>query len=226
MVGKIKAEIKSLVQVAEDTLQVSFKPLEKFEFLPGQYMIIDIPQLVTQQKRTRHFSIASSPDEKEIRIAFRRGFSDFKKFLQDEDNIGQEVTLLGPFGRFFLSEEKSELVFIAGGIGITPFMDLIPYSLKHNLGHKITLIYTNNSEQRAVFLRELKELDKKYEDFNLISIIGRADANFIKKHIKNLKAKHFFICGTDAMVDSVKEMLSSELKILPEKIHFEGFSGY
>jgi len=226
MVGKIKAEIKSLVWVAEDTLQVSFKPLEKFEFLPGQYLILDIPQLVTSQKRTRHFSIASSPDEKEVKIAFRRGLSDFKKFLQDENNVGESVTLLGPFGKFFLPEEKSELVFIAGGIGITPFMDLIPYSLKHNLGHKITLIYTNKSEQRAVFLRELVELDKKYEDFVLINKIGKVDASFIKKHIKNLKAKHFYICGTDAMVDGVKEILSAELNIEQEKIHTEGFDGY
>src|SRR3989344_1548269 len=226
MVSKIKAKISFVKEIAEDSVEVGFTPLEKFEFLPGQYMIIDIFKLVTPQKRTRHFSIASSPDEKEVKIAFRRGLSDFKKFLQDENNVGESVTLLGPFGKFFLPEEKSELVFIAGGIGITPFMDLIPYSLKHNLGHKITLIYTNKSEQRAVFLRELVELDKKYEDFVLINKIGKVDASFIKKHIKNLKAKHFYICGTDAMVDGVKEILSAELNIEQEKIHTEGFDGY
>ena len=234
MITKINATLKEIKQIAEGTKEITLIPEEDFIFILGQYLRIEVPQLQTEGKKSLPFSIASPPysissplNEKEIKIAFREGISDFKKFIQNENNVGEKIIIQGPFGRMALpseEEEKSEIVFIAGGIGITPFMDLIPYSLK-NHQHKITLLYSNKLKERAAYLEELKFLEEKHEKFKIIDTYKRIDADFINSKIENLQNKIFYICGTIEMVDTIKSILES-LEIPKEKIHFEKFSGY
>ena len=139
-------------------MQVTFKVEGPFSFMAGQYCFVTLPNLLYPDDRLgkRHFSIVNSPNEKGIiTIATRLRDSGFKKTL-NELPLGSEVNL-GPIaGAFTLPTDfKRPLVFIAGGIGITPYMSMLRYISEEKLPYKITLIYSNRDKNTTAYFDEI-----------------------------------------------------------------------
>ena len=115
--------------VAEDTYEITLDTKgSDFSFTSGQYVWITIPEPKETDDRgdTRAFSIASSPEENKIRVVFRnpKDSSAFKRNIL-QMQTGEKLKILGPFGFFTIkTEEKNDLVFIAGGVGISPFLSI------------------------------------------------------------------------------------------------------
>src|SRR3989344_9620287 len=122
---------------AKGTYSFYFDNRNKIKYLPGQYFYFTLPQLNYDDARgpTRHFTISSSPSEKEFKFTTRiREKSGYKKTLF-ELPMGTNLEVEGPNGTFILDEnEKGEHILIAGGIGITPFRSFIKYNLDKDLG--------------------------------------------------------------------------------------------
>ena len=122
---------------------------EKLSWEPGQYIYITLPYLNYPDERgdTRHFTISSSPTEGDlIRITIRiRQESGYKKTL-DELPIGSEVEGKGPQGTFLFDSKIEYNIFLAGGIGITPFRSIIKNVIDDKQKQKtnIHLIYSNS----------------------------------------------------------------------------------
>lgn len=90
----------------------------------------------------RHLSITSSPSENDLSFATKLSKSAFKRTLR-ELSTGETIKIEKPMGRFVLEDEmRDRLIFIAGGIGITPFRSIIRYNLDAQAGHAITLVYS------------------------------------------------------------------------------------
>ena len=134
-------------------------PDKEFEFLAGQYIYLTLPKLNYPDPRgaTRHFTISSSPTElPKICITTRiRVESGFKKTL-DEVEAGVSIEADAPFGEFTLNEnDLTPQVFIAGGIGITPFRSMLKYVFDKKLPIPIALIYSNSTPEQITFKSEL-----------------------------------------------------------------------
>ncbi len=170
-----KGTIVFVKKIAKRTIEVAVKVPDDFNFIAGQYIWLMISELKYPDPRgnTRMFSIASSPNHRgELEIIFRISESGYKKTLV-EMAPGTEVTFSGPYGPLKLPEDNSRpIVFIAGGVGITPFLSMIRFSNETHSGHKITLIYTNTNEQEAAYLDELVRIEKENPNFKLLSIAG------------------------------------------------------
>lgn len=167
MIGKLVDK----KEVATGTLQVAFEVAEPFTFKAGQYCFITLKDLKYPDDRgnRRHFSIVNSPNKKGIIIfTTRESDSGFKKTL-DELAIGTEVEL-GPIaGVFTLPDDtKKTLVFIAGGIGITPFMSMLQYLKETNNPYNITLVYSNRDQSSTAFLDEIQNFQFSILNFQLI----------------------------------------------------------
>src|SRR3990167_11558916 len=109
-----------------------------FIFQAGEYV-----QIVLEDGLKHYFSVMSSPNELPVlKIATRPSQSEFKKTLLQMP-IASEVEINGPWGDLFLPEDGKERTyyFVAGGIGITPFMSMIKYKVEENLPYDITLLY-------------------------------------------------------------------------------------
>src|SRR3990167_9795673 len=146
---------------AKNTTSFFLKPERPVSFLPGQYYYFTIPVLKFPDPKgaTRHLTISSSPTEGNIlRVTTRiREESGFKKSL-DELPIGTQIDGEGPNGTFVFDEkEKLINVFVAGGVGITPFRSMIKYIVDKNLTTPIYLIYSN-SDNDFVFKKEFDEI--------------------------------------------------------------------
>lgn len=235
----MQAIIKSKEEIAQGTLMVTFDLLgEQPEFKAGQYFFLTLPKLTFPDERgaRRHFSITNSPNEKGVFImATRLSDSGFKKTLQ-ELPIGSEVEV-GPIaGAFVLPESFNQsLVFIAGGIGITPFMSMLRYAQEEKLPANITLIYSNRNQASSAFLKELQGLSKKIPNLKLVFTMTEdeswqgekrmVDAKFIKDYTNQLTNPLFFVVGPPPMTDAILGELK-KTGIQDQNIKIEKFTGY
>lgn len=219
MIGKIIDK----KEIATSTLQITFQVNEEFTFKPGQYITVVLANI------KKYFSIVNSPDEKGIiTIATRLRDSDFKKTLK-ELPLGSTVEL-GPIsGSFVLPEDNTRLlVFIAGGIGITPYMSMLRYVKNHNLNYKITLLYSNKDQAGTAYFEEVqkfKSILTMTEDSAWAGEKRRIDAGFIKEYFPDLNANAYFVVGPPPMVEAVqKTLLEAGVEI--NNITIENFTGY
>lgn len=210
-------------EIATSTLQVTFETREPFTFKPGQYISVTLANI------KKYFSIVNSPDEKGIiTIATRLRDSGFKKSLRELE-IGAEVEL-GPIsGSFVLPEDTTRpLIFIAGGIGITPYMSMLRYIKNHNLNYKITLLYSSRDQASTAYFEEVKNFKSiltMTEDPAWAGEKRRIDANFIKEYFPDLNTSAYFVVGPPAMVEAVqKALLEAGVEI--NNITIENFTGY
>ena len=235
----MKAKVISKEEIAQGTLMVTFEVVDLLpEFKAGQYFFITLPKLYYPDERgpRRHFSVVNSPNEKGIlSMATRLTESGFKKTLA-ELPLGTEVEV-GPIaGVFVLPENLNRpLVFISGGIGITPFMSMLKFVKEEKLPANITLIYSNRNQQSTAFLKELEELAKKIPNFKLVLTMTedngwsgekrKVDGQFIKEYTSNLQNPYFMVVGPPAMTEAVIIELK-KIGVEDQNIKVEKFTGY
>ena len=119
--------------------------LEKFDFIPGQFVTLDLPIHEKPNKRWRSYSIASWPDGTNVFelciVQLDNGAG--THYLFNEIKEGSEITLRGPVGVFTLPENiEKEIFLICTGTGIAPFRSMAHHIINHNISHqKIHLIF-------------------------------------------------------------------------------------
>src|ERR1035437_1678303 len=213
---RLTLKLKEAIQVTPDTAEFIFDTDEPFYFKPGQYLEWTLGhKKVDSRGNRRYFTIASSPTEKELRLGvkFYPKPSSFKKalaYLNDGDTIiASQLS-----GDFVLPRNKKrKLVFIAGGIGITPFRSMIKYLIDTKQKRDIVLIYSNKTEMDIVYkdifdqasgylnLKTIYTLtDLKDEQTNWVGKRGFVDGKMILEEIKDWKERTFYISGPPSMV--------------------------
>ncbi len=237
----MKASLKERKEIALGTFLFTYDLGEQeFVFKAGQWFFIEIPNppYTDERGNRRHFSIVNSPTQKGIiTMATRIGenSSAFKRSLR-EIPLGTQVEIEGPRGIFGLPQESTmPLVFIAGGIGITPFMSMLGYVHDQKLPYTITLFYSNSTPQTTAFASDLEKLAEEIPQFKLVSIITqdpnwtgekrRVDAAVLEDHLKTLEDKLYFVVGPPQMATGTQEMLI-QAGIASENIKRESFTGY
>lgn len=229
-------------QVAKDAYAFSFDTsASEFNFLAGQYIRIFLPhQNPDERGIQRLFSIAKSPLEKgTLRIVTRILKSTFKKHLL-ELTPRTQVKFFGPMGQFvFKDEETQPHIFLAGGIGITPYLSMIPYIAEKNLSTKVTLFVSFSTVEDVIYYDKLNEVSKEHPNIKLVFTVtkpeesqkpwngetGRISEDLIKKYAPDYSSSLFYISGPPAMVLAMEEMVKG-MQIPQEKIRKEQFTGY
>lgn len=232
---------------AKGTKSFFWKPEKSVDYLPGQYYYFTLSKLDYPDPRgtTRHFTVSSSPTEGSLlRLTTRiREESGFKKTL-DELPIGAEIEGEGPNGTFILDEkEPGPHVFLAGGIGITPFRSIIKYLVDKKIDTEVFLIYSNSLPEEIAYRKELEEFAKEHPNIKIAMTVskpeeskekwtgltGRIDDNLIKKLLGSwkleLSAPTFWVVGPPPFIDAMEEVLE-KLKVISDKIRSEKFTGY
>jgi ferredoxin-NADP reductase len=216
--------------VAKGTHEVTFARPQAFTFAAGQYTQVAVPALIAPDPkgRSRQFSLASSPEDTDtIKVVFRDSGSGFKKTLMAAP-INSTVTVEQAAGSFLLPREiRQPQVFVAGGIGITPFMSYLPQlRAQDTRAHQVTLIYGNRNEESAAYLDELEALAVEKKHFALTSLYERpTPAVFAKLAQEEYPGAIWWIVGPPAMVSVVVGGLQSG-GVSRNNILTESFVGY
>ncbi|MEN9613438.1 MAG: hypothetical protein RLZZ628_4252, partial [Bacteroidota bacterium] len=189
-------------------LVVKLQKGEKLPFLQGQYANLDIPN--TGVHRSYSFSRDSGGDVLEFIIKLiPNGL--MSNYLRDKVKIGDILNLKGPTGSFYLRDLHRPTLFFAGGTGIAPFLAMLEKLSKHKVKHTIQLFYGANTEANLVELERLNAFKKIMPfDYHTVSVEPTPNHaqgfvnQWITKEVLNAKEYDIYICGPNAMVESVK----------------------
>jgi len=227
--------------IAKGTLALSVGKPEGFKFVAGQAVYAVIPDLkkADAKGKVRTFSIASAPQDAELEIAMRQTDTSFKHYLATA-KAGSPVQIEGPYGDLALHEDANRpAVFLAGGIGVTPFRSMVLDASNRGLQHRLFLFYSNRKPEDAAYLAELRELEQKNPRFKLIAVFtegeavprsttvehGYITAEMIAKHAGDLAAPIFYVAGPPAMVSAMEGVLKSA-GVNQRNVRAEKFVGY
>lgn len=209
-------KILELVQETPQAITLQCEKPEVLNYTAGQYAFLSLePHEKTLRKP---LSFSSAPSEQNISFTKRLSQSEFSVGLT-KLKPGDTVTIEGPLGTFILPEKPAQIVFIAGGIGITPFRSMLLANAMEST-HTITLLYGNTAEAEIIFKKELEQFNPQYQ------IGGTITADFIKKKVPEYSSKLFYICGSPAMVRAMCNILQNELCIPNTQIKVEKLAGY
>ncbi len=233
--------LRSSEEIAEGTMAFHFEKPNGFSFKPGQaidIVLIDPP--ASDADSAKHtFSLISAPFQGELAIATRMRDSTFKRALKALP-IGSPAKLEGPFGSLTLHSNRARpAVFIAGGIGITPFMSILRQAARDQLPQHLLLLYSNRRPEDAAFLAELHELEQYNKSFRLVATMtdmersgrswpgrtGSIDPGLMRKLAGELSAPIYYVAGPPSMVAGLREMLNLA-DVNDDDIRSEEFYGY
>ena len=221
--------------VAERTLAFYFDKPAGFSHDAGQNVMLSLiePPAMDAAGPSRPFTLASAPHEPELMIATRMRDSSFKRHLGSVP-LGTRLEIDGPAGLLVLHEDVSRpAVFLAGGIGITPFLAMARDAEKRKLPHRIVLFYSNRRPRDAAFLAELERLQG--DRFRLVTTMTdapewrgerrRISRELLAEHLPDLRSPIYYFAGPPGMTMAVQGMLS-ELGVAEDDMRSEEFYGY
>ena len=227
LVPTIKVRVTDVVQLDNKVTQIDLTPRTGQRFpdtwLPGQFAFL---RLKSKQWRydDHPFSIVSAPSDGKISFA-AKAVGDFTTWLP-QLSVGTEAQLEGPYGGFsYLHHTNRYQVWIAGGIGITPFIAMANHLAKtKNEAYSIQLVYSVANAEEAVFASQLAEIAQIHPSFSLVlwdtSQKGYFTADWLTPD--QIKSAEFMICGPQPMMRSIEKQLHSK-KVNPSRIHMERF---
>lgn len=202
------------------------------------FTLVEAPQ-TDAQGASRTFTLASAPHEPELMIATRMRDSAYKRVLKSAAP-GAPVRIDGPGGAMVLHENAARpAVFLAGGIGVTPFLCMARHAAKLCLPHRITLFYSNRRPEDAAFLDELRALEQRNPNYRLVATMSEAEtssqpwegetgfirADMLERYLENLRGPAYYLAGPPGMTMAMQSMLSA-LGVKENDINSEEFYGY
>lgn len=233
--------VVSVEEIAGGTIAVRLEKPAGFTYRAGQalYLMLGEAAAGDDGGRIRTFSIASAPHEEHLLLATRVGSSAFKSALRAL-KPGASVVIDGPYGDLVVDPTGSRpVVFLAGGIGITPFRSLIVDALHRGLSRGVLLVYINRTSESAAFLPELSALQGRHPSFRLAPMMsevlphdsaengarGHVTRGTLEAHVGELSAPTYVIAGPSSMVAAMQTLLR-DAGVNPRDISAEMFSGY
>lgn len=217
-------------------------------FLPGQFLTfrLDVPTGEATEAIIRCYSLSDAPRPDAYRVSIKRvpapSGSDYPPgrssgFFHDHVAVGSQLQVRSPAGHFHIDRSDAPVVLIAGGIGITPMLSMLNWSLAEQPGREVWLFYGVRHGREMVMKSHLAALAATYPNFHLRLCFsdplpedeagrdyhhrGRVDVSLLRAQLP-LKPYHFYICGPTPMMASMVSALE-DWGVPDAHIHFEAF---
>lgn len=235
-------EIKD--NVPEDTVSFKLERRDKkgnfIKYKPGQFITLDLDTKKDEKGPQRCLTLSSSPSESFLMFTTKIRDSLFKQKLESI-SPGSDLSVKPPSGKFTFPEDKTkDVIFISGGIGVTPFRSMLKYSVDMNMPTNILMFDSNKSPDKILFKDEFDQWQKMNKNLKIVHTltedvpnrwkgeVGRIDEKMLRKYISSGKIDNsiFYICGPPKMVENVKKLLKEKLEVSEKNIVVEQFTGY
>ena len=214
-----------------------FKPDERIEFLPGQFL-----QLIFDQENrnnpdlNKYLSFSSAPGKEYFEVTKRISGSEFSQALT-KLKIGDKVLVKSPMGNCVFKDEYAKIGFLVGGIGITPAISILEYIISKNIDTDVCLLYSNRTEEDIAFKAEIDSWSKQNPNIKPVYVVtncapkdqkcyfGTINEQFLIDNIYDTKQRIFFIFGAPNMVAAMKN-ICLEIGCIKDMVKVENFIGY
>ena len=236
---KLLPRLKQQIKLTPDTADFVFTPDRPVKFMAGQYMEWTLPHDGADSRgNRRYFTLASSPTETDLRIGvkFYPNGSSFKHAMQAMTKTTPiSAGQLG--GSFTLPKDpQRKLVFVAGGIGVTPYRSMIKYLLDTNDRRDVTLLYSERTADELVYTDIFSEAEEKLGAHIVYTLTDKPPANWhgrtgfitpelIKTEVPDYRDRLFYLSGPHTMVKAMEAALK-DLGVTKRNIKTDFFPGY
>ncbi len=241
---RLKARSWTVVEVKKESHNVWTVKLEPPvgadvpDYLPGQFHFLTLYRHKGPRPEEHPFTISSSPTEKRFVTSTIKASGDFTATIGESTCGSDAAARQGAFGRFSsaLHPEEKDLVFIAGGIGVTPFISMLRWMRDVKWDGGVTLLWSNRAERDILFRDELDALVRdgvpalkvvhvlSEPDASWQGAKGRIDEAILKPFVDAEAAgKVFYVCGPPGMIKSISAALRS-LGVSRRRIRSERFA--
>ncbi len=232
-----QGEVERIENLSENTREFSLKVIDEqqFDFVPGQFITLDLPVSDKRLNRWRSYSLADMPDGNNIKLCISKMEGGLgTTYLFDEVRPGSVLKFKGPDGNFVLPEKiESDLVFVCNGTGVAPFRSMIKHIYRNNLIHsKIHLIFGGRTIDNILYREEFEQLASEQKEFDYDVAISREDVSdngfysgyvhqiYLEKY-GQLDDQIFFLCGWTEMIDEAVANLLLKLGADKSQIKYE-----
>jgi ring-1,2-phenylacetyl-CoA epoxidase subunit PaaE len=236
--------IDNLRQETADAMSMSFAVPQElaadYAFEPGQYLTLRTT--MDGEEVRRSYSICSSPDDAELRIAVKKiDGGAFSTWALEDLKHGDELDVMTPTGRFGVKHAPDQArihVGFAAGSGITPIISIIRGILAREPNSRFFLFYGNRTTSGVLFREALEELKDRFmgrfslfhvlskEEQDLPILHGRLDRQKVELLLRAMvpaaAVDHVFVCGPTAMSEEI-EKTCIDLGIAADRVHVERF---
>lgn len=199
---------------------IEVQDTSRLDYIPGQFVTLDLPIHEKPHKRLRSYSVASWPDGSNVFelliVLAKEGLG--TQYLFTEVSTGTELTFRGPMGVFTLPQDLTKEIFlICTGTGIAPFRSMINYLALHKIPFRaIHLIFGCRVKDDLLYYDELKTLEQQLPGFHYYPTLSRQEweghHGYVHPIYEALCADKpdalFFLCGWKNMVDEAKKRIT------------------
>ncbi len=211
---------------------------DTIDFVPGRYIQLLTPVYEKSSEEVyRAYSVASDPAQKNIIDLIIRlvpgGIC--TTYCFEHLKVGDTVKFNGPYGEFRLTETDSEMVFIAGGSGMAPFVSILHDMKNKNSRRKATYYFGANKVDELFLLDEMRQFEKDLANFKFVPVISQPDydkswngetglvTEAVQRNVKNASQCEGYLCGSPGLIDAAIEVLK-KLGMTEDKIYYDKFA--
>ena len=229
--ASFEAAISEVRQLSASTIALSIKgeSLSRLAFLPGQYVNLKVPG----SEQSRAYSFSSLQRDGEVSFLIRNVPGGLmSSFLTGLAKAGDQMTLAGPLGSFYLRPIQRPLLLLAGGTGLAPFTAMLEKIAEQGSAHPVHLIYGVTNDFDLVELDRLQDLAARIPGFTFSACVANPESQYPQKGYvtQHIEPRHLndgdvdvYLCGPPPMVEAVSRYLG-EQGINPANFYFEKFA--
>jgi predicted ferric reductase len=191
----------------------------------GQFLFVHFPEDKIL-KESHPFTISSAPEENVLRLTIKAS-GDFTRYLFSNLRPDMHAVVEGAYGMFDYKSGGQKQIWIAGGIGLTPFLSFIR-DMDGNLSQNVDFYYTVRHPEEALFLDEIKAAAEKNACFRPHIRFSATEGSLSMDHIlKNTNGDlvdyHVYLCGPLPMIQAFEKKFGA-LGMAEDHIHYEEFN--
>ncbi|MGJ7550467.1 benzoate 1,2-dioxygenase electron transfer component BenC [Pseudomonas alloputida] len=229
--ASFEAAISDVRQLSASTIALSIKgeALSRLAFLPGQYVNLKVPG----SDQSRAYSFSSLQKDGEVSFLIRNVPGGLmSSFLTSLAKAGDNMSLAGPLGSFYLRPIQRPLLLLAGGTGLAPFTAMLEKIAEQGSEHPLHLIYGVTNDYDLVELDRLQALTARIANFTFSACVANPDSQYPQKGYvtQHIAPQHLndgdvdvYLCGPPPMVEAVSQYLRDQ-DINPANFYYEKFA--
>ncbi|ABY98583.1 TPA: benzoate 1,2-dioxygenase electron transfer component BenC [Pseudomonas putida] len=229
--ASFEAAISDVRQLSASTIALSIKgeALSRLAFLPGQYVNLKVPG----SEQSRAYSFSSLQKDGEVSFLIRNVPGGLmSSFLTNLAKAGDNMSLAGPLGSFYLRPIQRPLLLLAGGTGLAPFTAMLERIAEQGSEHPLHLIYGVTNDFDLVELDRLQALASRIPNFTYSACVANPDSQYPQKGYvtQHIEPRHLndgdvdvYLCGPPPMVEAVSQYVR-EQGITPANFYYEKFA--
>ncbi|QPN42893.1 ring-hydroxylating dioxygenase ferredoxin reductase family protein [Priestia aryabhattai] len=229
--ASFQAAISDVRQLSASTIALSIKgeSLNRLAFLPGQYVNLTVPG----SDQSRAYSFSSLQKDGEVSFLIRNVPGGLmSSFLTSLAKAGDNMSLAGPLGSFYLRPIQRPLLLLAGGTGLAPFTAMLEKVAEQGSEHPLHLIYGVTNDFDLVELDRLHALAARIPNFTFSACVANPESHYPQKGYvtQHIEPRHLndgdvdvYLCGPPPMVEAVSQCIR-EQGITPANFYYEKFA--